>query len=299
MVTRRTAFTLIGLVFCFIQAPFAQAQTEPPALGYFPVTPCRLVDTRLIPNPPGDPLLPGKPRDFRIKATDLSDQGGNPDGCEVPGTATSAMVNFVAVKPTGLGYLKVWSYPSLEPPNPSSVLNYGDVIGLNAIANGIAIPICDANVETCYYDFTVRAANSSAHLVVDILGYFGPAVISSSGPAGPEGPPGLQGPQGEAGPQGPVGPQGSIGPQGKVGPQGPIGPQGPPGPPVHTVAACGGPYTAGGGSACDGVCGGAKNVVAKARGSKTCSVTSDNGPCEITNPSINPNSFVVCCVCKP
>ncbi len=291
MATRWTALALIGLVFCVIPTPFAQAQTEPPALGYFPVTPCRLVDTRLINSPAGDPLLPGLPRDFRIKATDLSDQGGNPAGCGVPGTATSAMVNLVAVTPTGQGNLKVWPYPSLEPSNPYSMMNYGEVIGLNAIANGIAIPICDANAATCFYDFTIRAAGSSAHLVVDIVGYFGPAVISSSAEAGPPGPPGLQGPQGEEGPQG------------KEGPQGPAGP------PVHTSATCSGPYTSGvsgpsfPGSAppaggCTAVCGAGK-VVANVTSHKTCKVTADTGSCEITNSSSTSGSFVQCCVCKP
>lgn len=312
MAIRWTAIALIGLVFWVIPAPFAQAQTDPPALGYFPVTPCRLVDTRLINSPSGEPLLPGVPRDFRIKATSLSNQGGNPAGCGVPGTATAAMVNFVAVTPAGPGNFKVWPYPSLEPPNPYSMLNYGAVSELSAIANGIAIPTCDANAATCYYDFTIRAAGSSAHLVVDIVGYFGPAVISSSAEAGPPGPPGLQGLQGETGPQGPVGAQGPVGPQGPQGPAGPQGkegPEGPAGPPVRTVAVCSGPFSPGvsgpsfpgspsPASGCTAVCGAGK-MVAQVQDHRSCKVTADTGSCERTNTSTTNTSVVQCCVCKP
>jgi hypothetical protein len=255
-------------------------------LGYVAVTPCRLVDTRLIGSPPGTPLRPGVARDFRVKATDLSSQGGSAVGCAVPGTATSAMVNVVAVTPAGPGYLRAWAYPSPPPPGPTSVLNYGAVAGLGAIANGIAIPICDANGATCYSDFRIDAKANATHLVVDVVGYFGPAVISSSGPAGPPGPPGLQGPQGE---------------RGLLGPTGPVGPQGPPGPPVHTVASCHGPHSCQSGG-CSAVCGGAARVVAGGVTGGNCTVTSDTGTCvgDGTDPPGQPAyGCATCCVCKP
>jgi hypothetical protein len=215
-------------------APSARAQTSPTALGYVNLTPCRLVDTR----PLNTPLQPGVARNFRVKASDLSNQGGSNTGCGVPGTAMAAMVDFIAVNPSGAGNLKVWAYPNPEP-SLSSVLNYGVVSGLSAIANGIAIPICDANAATCFFDFTLMAQGSATHVVVDIVGYFGPAVIDDSGRAGPQGPPGLQGPPGAQGAQGAQGPQGAAGPQGATGATGSQGPQGPPGPPVGSVATCG------------------------------------------------------------
>jgi hypothetical protein len=217
------------------------AQVDPPALGYVPITPCRVVDTRVI----SSPLQPAAPRDFRLTASDLSNQGGSATGCGIPGTATSAMVNLVAVSPTGAGNLGVWAYPSPPPTNKVAVLNYGSVAGLPALANGIAIPTCDATAATCFYDFTIEARGSSTHLVVDVVGYFGPAVISSSAAAGPTGPPGLQGPTGPTGPQGLTGsqgPTGVVGPTGATGPQGDVGATGatgPPGPPIGTLAVCG------------------------------------------------------------
>jgi hypothetical protein len=328
MTRRAAALTAAGLVLCATTT--LQAQTEPEALGYVNVTPCRLVDTRLIDGPGGQPLLPGEPRSFRVKASDLSDQGGNPAGCEVPGTAMSAMVNLVAVTPTGGGYLSVWPYPLPPPSQPTSMLNYGAVAGLPALANGIAIPICDANSATCYYDFTIAAPVSSTHLVVDIVGYFGPAIISSSGPAGPPGPPGLQGPpgdtgppgipgdagptgprgpigaqgaQGPAGPPGSRGPQGIPGPQGLTGPQGPAGatgPQGPPGPAVRTSASCNQQLYLGLG--CSNVCGPGKVVSGTVAQIGSCTVTSDTGQCSANSCSAAacaPRVEARCCVCRP
>jgi hypothetical protein len=237
--------TLIGACLLALAAATVTSAQDPVALGYVPVTPCRVVDTRLIGSAPGTPLQPSAPRNFRVTASDLSDQGGSATGCGIPGTATSVMVNLVAVAPTGVGNLGEWAYPSPPPANKTALVNYGSVAGLPAIANGIAIPTCDANTATCYYDFTIEARANPTHLVVDVVGYFGPAVISSSGPAGPTGPPGLQGPtgpQGVTGPQGPTGAKGATGVQGPTGPQGDVGstgPTGPPGPAVGSVANCG------------------------------------------------------------
>jgi hypothetical protein len=293
-------------------APGALAQSDPPALGYVSLTPCRVVDTRLIPSSPGTPLQPGVAYSFRIKASDLSNQGGSSTGCGVPGTAMAAMVNFVAVNPTGPGHLKAWAWAEPNPePGLASVLNYGVVTGLAALANGVAIPVCDANVESCYFDFTLKANASATHVVVDVMGYFGPAVIDDSGRAGPPGPPGLQGatgatgpagPQGPSGPQGLPGPTGPPGPQGATGPAGPTGPrgptgatgaqgpqgpqglQGPPGPAVHTSAVC---YPSTVTTSCGIVCQG--NVVAAAPA--PCVATSDTGQCSAQAGG--------CCVCRP
>jgi hypothetical protein len=286
--------TLICACLLALGAANITSAQDPVALGYVPVTPCRVVDTRLIGSAPGTPLQPSVSRDFRVTASDLSNQGGSATGCGIPGTATSAMVNIVAVTPTGPGNLGVWAYPSSRPTGPSSVLNYGAVAGLAAIANGIAIRICDAQAATCYYDFTIEARASSTHVVVDVVGYFGPAVISSSGPAGPTGPPGLQGP---TGPQGVTGPQGSTGAQGAKGPTGPTGPQGDvgatgatgsPGPPIGTVAICGQPTYV--------TCQNPWNTVTETRAcyGQSCTAVASSTSCSLTS---GPNYCVSCWVC--
>jgi hypothetical protein len=69
-------------------------------------------------------------------------------------------------------------------------LNYSAVPGLGALANGIAAPICDATTATCFFDLTLKANVAATHVVVDIIGYFGPAIVDDSGRVGPQGPPG-------------------------------------------------------------------------------------------------------------
>jgi hypothetical protein len=139
--------------------------------GYRPVTPCRLLDTRLA----GGPLAIGSPRDFLVARTNLSSQGGSATGCNVPlGDATAAVINFVAVNPTGPGNLRAWAYssPALPPP-AASILNYASVAGLN-IANGLVVPLCDPGATTCTFDLKVQADVAGTHLVADVLGYFSP-----------------------------------------------------------------------------------------------------------------------------
>ena len=279
-------------------------------LLFTPVTPCRVIDTRLV----GGPLLTGVARDFLVAGPDLSTQGGSPVGCGVPeNTAKAAVLNFVAVAPAGQGHLRAWAYhdPPLPLPPPTSILIYGSVPGLPALANGIAVPLCDIGLSACDFDLKLRVYGSSTHVVVDVVGFFaeGP-FFGSSGPQGPPGPPGVgppgpqgppgprgpvglqgaagpQGPQGATGPHGPPGPPGDVGPQGLRGPQGPVGPPGPPGPTgpiIRTSAVCRGETP---GQSCSTACPG--NLIGNAI-IGPCRVTSDNGFCQV--------DAGTCCVCR-
>ena len=138
-------------------------------LVYTPAAPCRIANTRAA----GGSLAPGVPRAFRVTGVGLDVQGGNAAGCNVPtGLASAALLNFVAVNPTGPGNLRAWAYASgTNPPPNASILNYAQVTGLN-IANGIAIPICDNGSRPRPQDLRVQADGNGAHLVVDVVGYF-------------------------------------------------------------------------------------------------------------------------------
>jgi hypothetical protein len=140
-------------------------------LVYTPVTPCRIIDTR----PGAVPLQPGSVRNFRVTGIGLDVQGGSASGCNVPmGPATAAVINFVAVSPSGAGNLRAWAYstPPVGPPG-SSVINYTPVPGaaLN-LANGMVVAICDLNQTACSQDLRVQADVSATHLVADVVGYF-------------------------------------------------------------------------------------------------------------------------------
>jgi hypothetical protein len=172
------------------------------------------LDTRLIASTGGALLQPGAAAPFRLRVSDLSAQGGDPNGCNIPATATSAILNVVAVVPTAQGFLRTWAWGNPEP--VASTINFGPVANLIAIANAIPVGLC-TNTASCFFDFNV-STSTPVHVVADVVGYFGPAVIAASGPPGPQGVPGLQGPQGLQGIQGATGPAG---------------------PPVGTIALCG------------------------------------------------------------
>jgi hypothetical protein len=82
-------------------ASLVSAQTLPDGMGYFTVTPCRVVDTRYIGASPGTPMLGDQTRDFRMRDASLSNQGGAAGGCGIPSEAVAAMVNIKVVGPTG------------------------------------------------------------------------------------------------------------------------------------------------------------------------------------------------------
>jgi outer membrane protein assembly factor BamB len=135
-------------------------------LLYTPITPCRIIDTRLA----GGPIAGGTTRDFRVTGTDLSTQGGSATGCGIPaGAATAAVINFVAVNPAGPGDLRITPFGTPMP--TASILNYAAVPGLN-IANGPTVAICDPAVAACASDFTIQADSAATQVVADVQGYF-------------------------------------------------------------------------------------------------------------------------------
>jgi hypothetical protein len=311
------SLALVGL------AGVAGAQTPDPApLGYFSISPCRVVDTRLIGAPPGTPMQGDEERSFRLRDTNLSYQGGSAVGCGIPAEARAAMLNIVAVAPTGPGHLRVWAHPDPRP--VASVLNYGAVAGLQALANGIAVPICDTDTdpEGCLADIRVFNRLSVTHLVVDVVGYFAAAPLATTGPAGPTGSAGPTGPKGDKGDPGPTGQTGATGAKGDKGDKGDIGPAGqtgqtgqtgatgakgdkgdqgllgPPGPAVHTSSACKSTLQSNG---CATVCGGSSRVVASEWSGTFCQITSDTGSCSANGCTgcLPSPVYAECCVCKP
>jgi hypothetical protein len=143
-------------------------------LVYTPVQPCRIIDTRAA--GAGGSLQPGTVRNFKVTGTGLQGQGGASAGCNVPfGPATAAVINFVAVNPSGAGNLRAWAYstPTVPAPN-ASVINYTPVSGATLnLANGVVVPLCDSLTTSCpSLDIRVQADTSATQLVADVLGYF-------------------------------------------------------------------------------------------------------------------------------
>ncbi len=147
-----SAAAAIGQV---IEAPAAQ-----PPLQFFPVKPCRVVDTRMAPGPLGGPALGGgQTRSFPVPQS----------GCGIPATAGAYSLN-VTVVPTGsLGYISVWPTGQAQP--TVSLLNSLDG---RVKANAAIIPAGTAGAISVFAN-----AKTPTYVIIDINGYFAPATASS------------------------------------------------------------------------------------------------------------------------
>jgi len=172
---RNTTPLVLGILLAIgtVHAP-ARAQTLTANLIYTSIQPCRLVDTRAA----GGTILPGSvhARTFNIVAVaapgSLNSQGGNPNGCPIPGFSSGPQVqavelNFVAVGPTGPGDLRAWPTDQTLP--NAAILNYASG---TTLANAVILPVRQDHSGA---DITVQADVSGTDLVVDVLGYFSSA----------------------------------------------------------------------------------------------------------------------------
>jgi hypothetical protein len=131
-------------------------------LSFFPLTPCRLFDTRLA---AAGILVAGAPRTFAVNGS-LTSQGGDAAGCGVPVDPAAVAVTLAAVTPTGAGNIRAWAY--LDPVPTASAINFSTA--LPAIANTTIIPVCPACGAGL--DIQLRADASNVHAVGDVVGYF-------------------------------------------------------------------------------------------------------------------------------
>jgi hypothetical protein len=128
------------------------------ALAFYPLTPCRIADTRNPLGPLGGPsLMAGDDRSFPVRSS----------MCDTPSAAQAYSLNFTVVPHGTLGYLTVW--PSELAMPFASALN--DPLGMTT-ANAVIVPAGAGGAVSVY-------ATGNTHLVVDIDGDFAP-----SGPEG-------------------------------------------------------------------------------------------------------------------
>jgi hypothetical protein len=126
-------------------------------LLYIPVTPCKIVDTRYT---SAGIINANTERNFRVSGP-VADQGGNPAGCPSPaGVPYAAHINMVAVNPTGKGNLQ--AFP----------VGTGTGAGLSVNYNTIDTNLANAGTVKTSPDISVASNFSSAHTVIDVLGYF-------------------------------------------------------------------------------------------------------------------------------
>jgi hypothetical protein len=122
------------------------------ALAFYPLAPCRLVDTRSNLLTSGA-LSAGSSRTLPLGSS----------SCNIPTTAQAYSLNFTVVPQATLGYLSAWPTGQSQP----LVSTLNDLTG-TIVANAAIVPAGTAGSIDVY-------ATDTTDLVVDINGYYAPA----------------------------------------------------------------------------------------------------------------------------
>ena len=123
------------------------------ALTFYPVTPCRVADTRNAAGQFGGPELgAGETRSFTIPAS----------ACDIPSTAAAYSLNVTVVPSGVLYYLTAWP-AGLSQPLVSTLNSFDGSI----VANAAIVPAGTNGAISIY-------VTNPTHLVLDINGYFAP-----------------------------------------------------------------------------------------------------------------------------
>lgn len=129
---------------------------------FFAVSPCRVADTR---NPNG---LNGGPVIFDYSPRQFKVQGN----CGIPSGAKAATLNITVVAPTAAGWLAI--SPSDVWFSGFSTINFNT--GESVIANGAIVPLSsnNADLHVIWGDTETPniSNNNTAHVVLDVTGYF-------------------------------------------------------------------------------------------------------------------------------
>jgi sugar lactone lactonase YvrE len=123
--------------------------TDLTALGFYPVTPCRVADTRTTSS-----ITAGTSRNFSPLTS----------SCGIPATAQAYSLNLTAIPIKPIGYLSTW--PAGQPQPLVSTLN---TESLDVTANAAIVPAGASGEITVY-------SSDPTDLAVDINGYFAPAI---------------------------------------------------------------------------------------------------------------------------
>jgi hypothetical protein len=131
---------------------YFDASTASNAFSFYPVTPCRVVDTRGDTGEFGGPSMSAfQPRDFPIPL----------GACQIPATARGYSLNATVVPDGPLGYLTMWPTGQARP-NVSTLNSWKGKI----VANAALVP-AGTNESVSVF------VNGPTNAILDINGYFG------------------------------------------------------------------------------------------------------------------------------
>ncbi|MBS1832056.1 MAG: hypothetical protein JST65_05050, partial [Acidobacteria bacterium] len=123
-------------------------------LAFYPVTPCRVLDTRNAAGVLGGPsLLAATTRTIPVLSS----------ACGIPSTAQAYSLNATVVPPAGFGYLTLWPTGTAQP-----VVSTLNAVTGTVVANAAIVPAGTSGAIEAF-------ASGNTDLVLDINGYFAPA----------------------------------------------------------------------------------------------------------------------------
>jgi len=132
-------------------------------LVYTPITPCRILDTRVA----GGAIAGNFSRDFNAvvgSGGNFSSQGGSASDCGAVAAGQAAVViNVTAVTPTAAGYATVYPFGAARPLAASVNYIAGDIVN-NTVVTKLPSPLTTK-------DFTIYTFATSDY-VADIVGYY-------------------------------------------------------------------------------------------------------------------------------
>jgi hypothetical protein len=144
-----------------VVTPAPVAQPSGAANGFAPLTPSRIVDTRV---PLGTSRINGQ----LARRIQVTGQGG------VPAGASAVLANVTVTGPVGSGYLTMWNCSADRP--EVSTLNFSPY---ETVANAATIPLDSAGALCAY-------SNMTTDLIIDVAGYYSPTAKGHYEPVVPQ-----------------------------------------------------------------------------------------------------------------
>ena len=137
-----------------INGYFVPEGTASSTLAFYPLTPCRVVDTEWPTGPLGGPYLSGgsQGRAFPVQSSN----------CGIPPTAQAYSLNVTAVPHKTLNYLTIWATGQSQPPTSTLNSSTGTVV-----ANAALVAAGTTGDVSVY-------VSDDADVILDINGYFAP-----------------------------------------------------------------------------------------------------------------------------
>jgi hypothetical protein len=149
-------------------------------LVFVPTSPCRAVETRDI----GGPFAANQTRNYDMagsaSSSDFTDQVTGANGatpCAVTALNTNitgsvpkaVLVAISVIGPSNAGFLNAWASGSVEPVVATMLFNGGGLASTFAV-----VPVCQSGTAYCGDEISLKVAGATAHIAVDIYGYFAP-----------------------------------------------------------------------------------------------------------------------------